>query len=488
MTDRGQELSTRATHGVLWTSGSIGLQLVVTWFFFKVLGVEAMGAFQAALILVTLCQLLADMGMGAALVHFRAADERHFSSAFWTNLAVGICITALLVWAAGPIAHFATAPGKFGRDELARLLVLLAPMVLFASVSGLMRGHLQRALRFKAFSLAELISSLGGALGALLALLAGFGLWSVVASALARELALLASLWWAARWRPQFFFAFAALKRLLGFGLNTTGANAVNHLNSNLAYLFILLGLGDLAALGGFTFAYRFTMVPLGRAALTIARVGFPAMASIQDDDRLLQRGYLKAVQMVALLAWPALAGTAVFAADIAQLTHRDLHQALPAFRLLCLAGMVKAVGTVVGTLYLAKGKAHWSFRWTLVNLAVLFPGVYWGMQYGTTGVAAALALAPLLFLPVSQYLVNRLIGMNFATYFGALVRPFLITAAVLAALLLTEHLLAAVSPLLSLGGGIAVGLAVYLLALRLLAWEACLQLWGALKGRRPGS
>ena len=146
---------------------------------------------------------------------------------------------------------------------------------------------------------------------------------------------------------------------------------------------------------------------------------------------------------------------------------------------------MVKAVGTVVGTLYLAKGKAHWSFRWTLVNLAVLFPGVYWGLQYGTTGVAAALALAPLLFLPVSQYLVNRLVDMDFATYFGALARPLLVTAMVLAALLLAEKGLAGAAPLASLAGGVAVGLIVYLLALRLLAWDICLQLWGALRGRR---
>ena len=64
---------------------------------------------------------------------------------------------------------------------------------------------------------------------------------------------------------------------------------------------------------------------------------------------------------------------------------------ALNPLRLLILAGMLKAVGTVVGSVFLAKGKANWSFRWTLVNLIVFVPALYWGVRYGIDGIAAVL-------------------------------------------------------------------------------------------------
>ena len=90
-----QSLATRALRGVLWTGGSIAVQFAITLAFFKFLPPATMGQFQAALTLVLLLAFLGDLGMGAALVQLRRAEEHHFSAAFWASATCGLLLVAL---------------------------------------------------------------------------------------------------------------------------------------------------------------------------------------------------------------------------------------------------------------------------------------------------------------------------------------------------------------------------------------------------------
>ena len=84
------------------------------------------------------------------------------------------------------------------------------------------------------------------------------------------------------------------------------------------------------------------------------------------------RRGYLKTIVSVALAAWPLLCGMLIFGEDIIYWVRPDLMPALAAFQILVLTSLCKTVGTVVGSIYLATGKAHWAFRFTLFSLAAL--------------------------------------------------------------------------------------------------------------------
>ncbi len=471
-----QSLSTQTIRGIFWTGTSVAANLLVTFLFFKHLPLEVMGQFQGALVVVLLLALVGDLGLGMALVRFREAEEGHFSTAFWTNLGLGLLIVVALVAGAPLVSSFAQdAPG------FQAVLVPLAALIPFAAVSGVMRARLQRELRFRSIAVAEIVAVLWAGGVGVVALAAGLGPWAPILNAITREVALLAGLWWAAAWRPRFVFGMAYLRNLLRFGFNITGANGLNYLNANLDYLFIMYFLGD-KAMGYYSFAYRFTMLPYARLAQTVNQVLFPALASVQEEDERLRQGYLKSATGIALLAWPLLAGALVFPAEILQWVNQELAPAGSAFRLLALTCMLKAIGTTVGSVFLAKDKSHWAFRWTLFSLLVLLPGFYFSVRFGTAGIAAGVFLFSLLFLVVSQHLVNRLIGLGFAAYLGALVRPGLVTAMVLAVVLLVK-LGSGGLPLAVLLQAFLAGFAAYILALRLFAWGLCREYWHMLVG-----
>ncbi|MSR84574.1 MAG: lipopolysaccharide biosynthesis protein [Candidatus Latescibacteria bacterium] len=470
-------LATQAIHGVFWTTGATLIQLLTPLILFKFLPVEEMGLFDTALTTVMLLALIADLGLSSALVQSRQVEEVHFDTAFWTNLAFGSALTGLIFLTA-PLVSALQAPES--PEAFWRIYVPLSLLIPFASVSGIFRSRLQRELDFRHQALAEVFSILLFLFTIVLLLWASGGIWSVVIGSVVREVALLASLAWSAAWLPRFSFSQAALREMLPYSLHLTGSRALNYLSSNLPRFLITPLLGA-TAMGYYSFASRLTLLPLTRLSTIITRVSFPTFALIQDNDDLLRRSYLKAVQSIALFAWPALLGLFVFVPEL--LAQFEMAPALLVLRLLILATLLKAVGVVVGSIFMAKGKANWSLYWSLFSVVILVPAMYWAVPYGIEGVSAAIALTSLLFLVLSQHYANRLIQLDAAAFLGVLVRPTLVCGLVVTVLAGARLVLPA-PPLLSLSLGGLLGAGAYLLGLRLFAWELCRQYWRGFRGR----
>lgn len=501
-----QALATRAARGLFWTASPFLIQLVIILVFYGALEPREMGRFEVALIVVMLAALISDLGMNAALVQYKPATDRHFSSAFWTSLGAGLSLTLVLAMAAPFVARLLTP------EHAAPLAGVLAPLSLlipFASVSGILRARLQRDLRFRPISLSEIFSVVvysAVALALLPRLPSSLQLRALIAASVAREAALLAALWVGAAWRPQLAFSASALRELLGFGLNFTGERILGFLNSRITLVVTGWFVGETGA-GYYGFASRVTLIPLVRLSTVIHRVGLPTFSIMQDDDALLGRGFIRAIQGVALFLWPVLMGLLVFAPQVVHLVNEEMAPALMALQLLVLATLLKAIGTIVSSIFLAKRRAHWSFRWALFSLALTVPSLLFAVRYGIDGVAAAVLVTTLVFFVLSQLLVHHLIRFRFRDYVGALLRPLLVTCAVLGALAGVKPLLLA-SPVTGLlqGGGFGMlsgldssrlwalailaqaglaGLVAYVAALRLFAWDLFLEYWRTLRGTR---
>ena len=251
-------------------------------------------------------------------------------------------------------------------------------------------------------------------------------------------------------------------------------------LNTKIAYLFIYIPLGPTAQ-AYYSLAERLTLLPLTRLATTIQRVSFPTFSTIVEDNSLLRRGYLPSVQGLVLVLGPLLAGIFAFAPEIAALL--DKEPMWKVLRFLAVATLLKAVGTMVSSLFMAKGKANWSFYWSLFSMGVMIPAMYfYGLPHGVEGVALVVAVAALPLLLLSQHLVNRLIALSFTAYLAALVRPVLVVTWVVVLLLLVRPLLPG-SPLAILVVGAILASVATLAALFLFARDLCRTYWQSLRG-----
>ncbi|MDH7486516.1 MAG: MOP flippase family protein [Anaerolineae bacterium] len=429
---RLSSLARSTARGAIWTgiaslSTSL-LRLAILAILARLLAPADFGLLTAATFFIDLSNIIHELGFSAAVIQKQATDDQLLSTAFWSSLGMGVGLWLVLTAASPLVAWFYRNP------TVQPVLMVLATTFVIMPLGLLQKVLLQKELDFRRLALAEVGAVL--AMGALSIGLAwqGLGVWSLVWGSIAQRVAEVVLLWLLHPWRPSRAWSGAAFGELFGFGANVVGERIANYLNNNLDYLLVGRLLGE-AALGYYSFAFQLVMLPLTRVSILISRVTFPAFSLVQDEEERLQRGYLTTVRYIALLTFPLIVGLFWTAPELLRLIGGGpkWDPALLPLRIMCPAGMIKAVVSTVGSILKARGRPDIGFRWNAATLVVTAGALLIGARFGIVGVAWAVTLLSLLLAPIIQAIANRLIGLSWPRY-GRALRPALLGSAAICA------------------------------------------------------
>jgi teichuronic acid exporter len=389
-----------------------GLQFAVGVLLARLLPPEDFGLVALALVVVGLATLVADLGLGPAVVQRRDLTERHLRVAFTTSVLMGVGMAGLLVLLS-PLAGV-----LLRHPDLPQVLRLQSLLFLFAGLGVTARAILQRALHFRQLFWASLVSDLLGYAGVAVTLaLLGFGVWSLVWGALMQ--ALLDSLLAIALTRPPLrpLFARAELRDLFGFGAGMSLNHVVNYAARNGDNLIVGRWLGA-AALGLYGRAYNLMTLPLNYLGSVIYSVLFPALSEIQNDRQRLGRAYLMSVQMTSLIATPVMAGLIVAAPHLVVALYGAAWtgMVLP-LQILCTAGLFRAVYHLAGAVTQASGQVYAELKRQVLYAVLVIGGGLAGTLWGIAGVAVGVTLAIVYMYFAMAALVLRLVGRSWTEY-----------------------------------------------------------------------
>ncbi|MHB1188813.1 lipopolysaccharide biosynthesis protein [Thiobacillus sp.] len=407
------------------------------------------GFFGGSLLVYGLAVLMADLGLGMALVqrHELTTDIRR---AAWGRFLIGHVGAAACVYLGAP--WFARL---LGAPDLRDGIRAMAPAVLISAFMAMPMVELRRRIDFRRVQMAQVTGYfVGFVLTAIPLAVLGWGGWSLVMALLVQQFVMVVICIRAAPQplRPRW----AKLPDgLPAFGLRVVGSNMANWVTENLDNLLVARFKG-LTALGVYSVSYSLARTPANHVVNMIQQVVFATSSRVQDDDASLVRGYLALLKVVGLVTLPVFFGAAVVADSVIQgLYGERWSQAGPVFAALCVAMPFHALMAVAGPILWGRGR-------TGVELKVQI------------GVAAALLLVLLLLMDhslavlawgVCAVYAGRAIWMTGALakdmaipparIMRALLSPALLAVFTMALLSLLDNLLAsaAVSPVLRLAG-----------------------------------
>jgi PST family polysaccharide transporter len=478
-----QDLSGNAARGVLWTGAGQLLrqiiQLGTSLILVRLLAPEDFGLLGMAMFFVGIGQLLADFGMGAAIMHSRSNDPVLLSSCFWLNLGVATLLAASLLLAAPLVAAF------YRRTDLVPIMATLSATLLLSGLLVVPSALLTRDLRFGAYARAQVMGSLAGAIVAVAMAWRGFGVWALVAQPLFGTTMTLAATLVAAAWRPRFDYSWRAVRPLARFSAALLGTNLIGYANRNADNLLIgrVLGAGPL---GHYAMAIQLMLYPLQQISSVFVRVLLPTLMHLQDDLARLRSAYLKTVSCIALLTFPIMGGLFAVADDFVPVVFgADWLAMVPVVKILAWVGMLQSVGTTVGTLYLSTGNPGLALRVTLVGTPVLIGGMAAGLPWGITGVAAGYATASFCFFFYSVRTAFRLIALDLRDFGRGLARPLISTLLMVALLLELQPVTEDWSSVHRLSVNVLIGVLTYCLVTFLIDRTQLLDLLGVLRSLR---
>jgi PST family polysaccharide transporter len=407
-------LKDQAILGIEWTAGArvakLILQFIISVILARLLTPKDFGLIAMIVVFTGFAALFSEMGFGTALIQRKVIEERHLSSIFWLNIAVGLILTCIFFAGAPLVSTFYSEP------RLKTLTMFVSANFFLSSFKVVQFSILSRSMDFRKLAVIETTTMfIAGSFAITLALF-GYGVWSLAWQMIITTIIGVILFWLFTEWRPRFQFDKNAVKELLGFSSNLLGFNVFNYWARNIDNLLIGKFVSS-AGLGIYSRAYGLMLMPLSQISATLGRVLFPSLSKTQDDKVLAKKIYLKTIGAIALLTLPMMTGLMVVADSfVLALLGPKWAAVIPVLRILCLVGMMQSLGTTVGWVYSSQGRTDLMFRWGMVAGTIGIISFIIGIWIGSViAVAYCYAIANIVLFYHNFAIPGKLINMTFS-------------------------------------------------------------------------
>lgn len=397
--------------GTLLLTISNGVRLVLQFatlpILARLLGPDAYGVIGLSMPFIVFVNLLADGGLGGALMRVRQPSELVQSTVFWVTLALSSFLAVLLALAALPIGW------AFERPQLTQVMIALAPVLVFSGLGAVPMAAVLREQRLAVLAQADVLSSVLAAGGALTLAVLGFGVWALVAQQLALWIIRTGWLTFRAKVKIHARADLSTLRGLAGFGANNIGAGLLDLAARNLDNLLVGAWLG-VNALGHYAMAYQLSKLPELAIVGPLHTALYPAVSAVSEDMERVRVAFLDSFRRMAMTCVPLLAGLAAAAAPFTATflgpqwadTAIVLTYLAPASFVFCFLGLTSAV-------LFGLGRADVRLRLSAIAAATSVAGIAWGAQFSISGVAIGLSTGSLAALGFAVHIIARHTQIN---------------------------------------------------------------------------
>lgn len=404
--ERSNGLGRQAIRGAAVTltgqGAKILIQMVSVMVLARLLSPEDYGLLVMITVIIGVTEIFRDFGLSAAAIQAPTLSRNEQVNLFWVNSALGAILTAV-VWIGAPLLA-----GFYGQPQLIPLTHFMAFIFLLNGIATQYRADLTRRMLFRRLALVEVLSTLVGVLVALALALAGAGVWALVAQQLAQVTLSMVLVMSIARWLPTWYRRETPVKHFLGFGWRLASSQLVNYVGNNMDNLLLGLRVGA-APLGIYNRSYQLIMQPLGQIRGPLNTVAVPVLSRLQNDEERYQ-DFVTRGQMA--IGYTVVAGLAFVAGTAGPLVNLALgdgwSESTNVLRLLAVAGGVTTISNVAYWVYVTKGLMSHLLHYTFISTAIRITCVVIGVQFGLLGVAAAMAVAPMIAWPLSFWWLSR--------------------------------------------------------------------------------
>lgn len=290
-----ESLKNKTIKGVGWSAADAflgqGVTFIVGLVLARLLSPDEYGLIGICLIFTTVLNGIVDSGFSNALIRKKEVTDEDYNTMFITNMVISIVLYVILFICAPLVSDF------FHRVELTALVRATGLVLFFNALSITQVTILTKKIDFKTKTKASLVSAIiSGVIGIAMAFM-GYGVWSLVAQQLSKQLFYTICLWFLNKWCPKFTFYKDSFKYMWGFGWKLLASGILYNIWNQL-YQVVIGRFYTSATLGHYTRAKEYANVFSSNLTSIVQRVSYPALAEIQDDKERMVQGYRKIIKV----------------------------------------------------------------------------------------------------------------------------------------------------------------------------------------------
>jgi len=374
------------------------------------------GVYAIVMLFINLVSIFGSAGSAQILIMRREAGVELTNSLFYLNLVIGTAAYLVLLSTSASIASFFGVPDVEALLDIAGLALLLQAPVL------VQRALMERELRFSVLVKTETVSVLLAASLGIGSAAMGMGVYSLLVYNLSAIVMTSVGLGFLCNWRPASGPRLSELSDIMLLVFQFTGFTFLNFLTRN-ADIFLIGRLIGSGPLGLYSMAYRITLYPIQALSQVVHRVAYPTLSNLRETPDSARAFYLRSLQGVTLLSFPALVGLGVTAETlIPVLLGNQWTSMISVVEILACVGLLQTVTATVGTIYPALGETRLMLALGALNFFVVITAFLIGIAFGIQGVALAYLAANAIMFFVQARLAWPLLELGIGSGLATIV------------------------------------------------------------------
>lgn len=396
----------QALSGVFWSSlqqfGTQAISIIVSIILARLLAPAEFGIIGMISVFIGIGAILVDSGLSQSLVRTENPTQEDFSTIFYFNL-VGSVFIYLIFFAAAPfIADF------YRQDSLILFVRSYCLVFVINAFSNVQYTRLSKKMDFKTEMLIAIPSLIISSIVGISMAILGYGVWSLIVSAIVQSLVSSIQLWFRSTWRPSFIFKKKSFKNHFNFGYKLTLSGILDSIFSNL-YVIIIGRLFPPAQLGFYNRADSLKQLPVANVSSIVNKVTFPLFAQIQNDDIQLKAVYKKIMQMIIFIIAPVLFFMAVLGEPLFRFLFTEKWlPAVPYFQILCLNGILYPIHSYNLNILKVKGRSDLFLKLEIFKKILLAIIISIAYQFDIYGLLFSSVLFSILAFFINSYYTGK--------------------------------------------------------------------------------
>ena len=330
----------------------------------RILSPTDFGYAAIALAIVTVGDVLRDMGLSTAAIRVPSLAPGQRDVLFWCNTLLGVAFAAIA---------FLAAPfmGELFGDPVAEILRWLSIVFVLGGVGAQYRAELNRSMRFGAIAFSEAFASVIAFGVALVLAFMEAGYWAIVAQNIVVALVILISFVAFGRWRPRWPRRGQEIRGIVLFGVNVSISQMIAQAGSRIDT--VALGYFTTpAAVGLYDRAFQLVMSPLNQLKSPANTVALPSLSKVLHDREKFQRFLLRGQLLVGYTVLPAAAVLGAASTPIVLIALGEKWaEVAPIVAVLVIAGAFQQMSSVANWTFLAQGLGKSLSAYSLVSFIV---------------------------------------------------------------------------------------------------------------------
>lgn len=345
-------------------------------------------------------QVIADLGIGQAVVSTPTLRLRQINAFFWLNLALSGALALLAAASAPFVAWF------YGEPRLVPVVLACAGLIVVSGAALVQAALINRRMMYGSIAVIDVGALVMSVLAGIAAAMAGWGYWALIVSQAAYGITSTAATMILAPWRPSWPNRDGSAFALLRYGGAITASNVVNYVNVSVDNVIIGAGLGRIP-LGFYDRAWKLAVQPINQIQAPFGRVAIPALSRLTDDPGTYRNAFLRMLQILLAFSTPTMICAAVVAEPLVTLALGERWQPIvPLFALLCLSGVLTPVNGASFWLLVTQSRVGEQFRLSVATSAINIVAYAVGVRFGVVGLVALSAAS--VFLLQTPLLLGR--------------------------------------------------------------------------------